>query len=234
MERAGVRYISNYGMAEAGTIASGCARPLDGSDVHLFHDSVALFGYPHQVEPAGVTVPAFNLTTLLPAASKLMLNFQMDDYGIIEERRCGCRLESYGFTTHLRQIRSYAKLSGEGVILIGTEMVRIIEEVLPAHFGGTPLDYQMMEQEDEQGLTRIYLLISPRVEIEDESAVIDVMLNALRQSSSMADAARALWQHTQTIQIKRAEPVWTGRGKLMPLHIGRHPGDVVPRKESDG
>lgn len=221
MERAGVHYISNYAMTEAGSIASGCARPADGSDVHIFKDAYALFAYPYTVEEAGITVPAFNLTTLLPTAPKLMLNVQMDDYGIIEERHCGCELETYGYTTHLRQIRSYSKLTGEGVTLIGTEMLRILEEVLPARFGGSPLDYQMMEAEDEQGFTRLYLVISPRVEIADESTVVDVMLNALRQSSPMADAARTVWQHAQTIQVKRMEPVWTGRGKLMPLHIQR-------------
>lgn len=233
MERAGVHYISNYGMAEAGSVASGCAWPIDGSDVHLFKDGFALFGYPHRVDATGTTVPAFNLTTLLPAASKLMLNFQMDDYGIIEERHCGCELEAYGYTTHLRQIRSYAKLTGEGVILIGTEMVRILEEVLPARFGGSPLDYQIMEQEDEQGFTRIFLTISPRIEIEDESTAVGVMLDALGQSSSMADAARALWQHAQTIQVRRAEPVWTDRGKFMPLHIQRRPDKALLEGEEN-
>jgi hypothetical protein len=223
MERAGVHYIPSYGMTEAGSIASGCAQPIDGSDVHLFTDAYAMFSYPYPVAGAGVTVPAFNLTTLLPTAPKLMLNAQMDDYGIIEERNCGCQLETYGYTTHLRQIRSYSKLTGEGVSLVGTEMVRILEEVLPDRFGGTPLDYQMLEQEDEQGFTRLYLVISPRVQIADESVVTGVVLNALRQSSPMADTASAVWQHAQTLQVRRMEPTWTARGKLMPLHIDRTP-----------
>ena len=63
-------------------------------------------------------------TSLLPATPKIMLNVQLDDYGLIEERHCGCPLESFGYTTHLRQIRSYSKLTGAGVTLIGTEMVR--------------------------------------------------------------------------------------------------------------
>ena len=233
MERNGVRYIPNYGMTEAGGIASGCAQPLDGSDVHLFRDAYALFAYPHTVEGAGVAVPAFNLTTLLPTAPKLMLNVQMDDYGIIEERNCGCELESYGYTTHLRQIRSYGKLTGEGVTLIGTEMVRILEEVLPERFGGSPLDYQMIEEEDEQGFTRLYLVINPRVPIMNESKVIEVMLNALSQSSAMADAARMFWQQAQTIQVKRMEPMWTGRGKLVPLHMKRRLVDSPSTKEED-
>jgi hypothetical protein len=221
LERAGVSFISNYGMVEASRIACGCAQPADVGDVHLMKDAFALFAHPYLVEGLDVTVPAFNLTTLLPTASKVMLNVQMDDYGIVEERRCGCELETYGYTTHLREIRSYSKLIGEGVTLIGNEMLHILEEVLPARFGGSPLDYQMMEQEDEQGFTRLYVLISPRIEIADEQQVIDVILNAMRESSPMADGARAVWQQMQTIRVKREEPILTGRGKLMPLHIQR-------------
>jgi hypothetical protein len=231
MERAGVRYIPNYAMTEAGSIASGCARPSDGSDVHVFKDAYALFTYPYVVEGSGITVPAFNLTTLLPTAPKLMLNVQVDDYGIIEERPCGCELGSYGYSTHLRQIRSYSKLTGEGVTLIGTEILRILEEVLPARFGGSPLDYQMMEGEDEQGFTRLYVVVGPRVEIADESTVVEVMLNSLRKSSPMADAARTVWQQARTIQVKRMEPVWTGRGKLMPLHIPQRTSNRLLRQE---
>jgi hypothetical protein len=167
-------------------------------------------------------VPAFNLTPLLPTASKVLLNVQMDDYGIVEERRCGCELETYGYTTHLRQIRSYGKLVGEGVTLIGNELLHILEEVLPARFGGTPLDYQMVEREDEQGLTRLFVLIHPRLEIADEQQVVETILNALSEASRMADAARTVWQQMQTIRVERAEPMVTARGKLLPLHIERH------------
>jgi hypothetical protein len=221
LERAGAHLISNYGMVEANRIASGCARPADAGDTHLLNDAFALFAYPYAVDGFDVRVPAFNLTTLLPTASKVMLNVQTDDYGIVEERRCGCELETYGYSTHLRQIRSYSKLTGEGVTLIGTEMLPVLEEVLPARFGGSPLDYQMVEQEDEEGFTRLYLLINPGVPIADEAQVIETILNALRESSPMADAARTVWQQMNTIQVRRAEPVLTGRGKLFPLHVER-------------
>jgi hypothetical protein len=221
IERAGVSYVPNYAMVEASRIGAGCARRADVSDVHLFKDAFVLFTYPYPVQGIGVTVPAFNLTSLLDSAPKLMLNYQGDDYGIVEERHCGCELETYGYTTHLREIRSYSKLTGEGVTLIGNEILRILEEVLPARFGGSPLDYQLLEQEDEQGFTRLYIVISPRVTIADEQAVIEALHNALRESSPMADAARTIWQQTQTIQVKRMEPVVTARGKLLPLHIQR-------------
>lgn len=217
----GARYIPVYAMTEAGAIAQGCIKPTECDDMHLSKDAYALITHSYAVPGSDIAVPAFNLTTLLDTAPKVMFNLQADDYGIAEERHCGCGLEDYGYTTHLREIRSYGKLVSEGATLIGNDMVRILEQVLPARFGGTALDYQLMEQEDEHGFTRLRLLISPRVEIADEAAVIATVLSALRDSSPMADAARRVWQQAQTIQIMRMEPVWTRSGKLLPLHIER-------------
>lgn len=221
MHRVGAQYYPNYAMAETGYLATGCVKPISVSDMHLVRDAFALITHPYLVEGFGVTVPALNLTTLLPTSPKLMLNVQMDDYGIVEERHCGCELENYGYTTHVREVQSYSKLVGEGVTLIGSEMLRILEETLPAQFGGTPLDYQMMEEEDAQGYTRLYLIVSPRVQIEDEQQVVDSVLRAMRESSPMTDAARIVWQQTDTIRVKRQEPIVSPRGKLLPLRI-RH------------
>lgn len=214
-------------MVEAIRIGAGCARAEHGDDVHLVKDAYALFTHPFPVPGFDVTVPAFNLTSLLPTASKILLNLQMDDYGIVEERHCGCDLESCGYDTHVREIRSYSKLTGEGVTLIGNEIVTVLEEVLPTRFGGSPLDYQLVEEEDEAGFTRLYLLISPRLKIEDEDQVTSALLEELRNSSSMADAARSVWQHTQTLQVARREPIVTARGKHFPLRLLSRPGREV-------
>jgi hypothetical protein len=176
-----------------------------------------------------VTVPAFDLTTLLMTAPKLMLNVQMDDYGVVEERACGCDLDSLGYATHLRQIRSYSKLKGEGVTLIGGEMLRILEEDLPARFGGGPTDYQLLEEEDPAGLTRLYLVVSPRLAIANEQEVVAFMLAALSRSSPAADAARITWQDAGTIQVRRMEPLLSGSGKLAPLHIRKQGGPAARR-----
>jgi hypothetical protein len=223
IRRSGLRFISQYNMMETSTMAFGCARSSYGSDVHLFRDSLALITHPYLVENVGITVPAFNLTTLEAASPKLMLNTQIDDYGVVEERDCGCALGDIGYTTHLRDIRSYSKLTGEGVTLIGNELQRILEETLPARFGGSLLDYQFQEQEDAQGLTRLYLAISPRLNIADEGEVVAVVLESLGKSSPMADAARAIWQRAQSIRVRRAEPVRSSRGKVLPLHMQARP-----------
>ena len=199
----------------------GCLQPAQADDIHLFKDAFACVVRPYQIPGLGSSVPAISVTTLLSAAPKVLLNFVTDDYGVIEERSCGCEFETYGYTTHIRNIRSYGKFTSEGATLIAGEMQEILEQVLPARFGGSPLDYQVIEQEDSQGLTRLYLVISPRIEIENELDAIQFVLKVLRESSSMADAARSVWQRSQTIQIQRAEPIWTSRGKLMPLHLLR-------------
>jgi len=222
MRRVGAQPVASYGSVEAVAIGLGCSRPIHVDEVHLAMDAYAMIDYPYGVPGLGVTVPAFNLTGLLDSAPKVMLNYQSDDYGIVEQRSCGCGLEAYGYTTHLHQIRSYSKLVGEGVTLIGNELLRILEEVLPARFGGTPLDFQMMEQEDAQGLTRLVLLIHPHIEIPDNAEVIRVILEALGQSSPMGASARTVWQQAQTLQIERREPIVTARSKLLPLHIQRN------------
>jgi hypothetical protein len=217
----GARLIPNYALTEAGRVGIGCVRPIDGNDLHFLKDSLALIQYPRQVPGFGFIVHAFSLTTLLPSAPKLMLNVEIDDCGLIENRSCGCPLESLGFSEHLRHIYSFHKLTGEGVTLVGSEMIRILEEVLPARFGGSPLDYQLLEEEDDKGFTRLNLLVSPKINLADEAAMIEVVLDALRQSSVAADQARAIWSQAGTLKVKRMDPVWTARGKLMSLHVAQ-------------
>ncbi len=217
----GACYVPNYTTVETLYVGTGCAQPADCNDIHLYKDALALIQYPREVPGSEVIVNAFHFTTLLLTAPKLMLNVESDDYGIVEKRSCGCPLEAYGFTDHIRHIQSFRKLTSEGVTLIGSEMIRILEEVLPSRFGGSPLDYQLIEEEDENGFTRLSLSVSPRVPIADESKVIEAILGAMEQSSTAANLARAFWGQAKTLRIKRMEPIWTARGKLMPLHLER-------------
>ena len=223
LNQVGARWIPMYWFTEAGCVGQGCARPADGNDIHFFKDGLALIQHAREVPGSEITVNAFHFTTLLPTAPKFLLNVESDDYGVVEQRSCGCALESYGFTDHLRHIRSFRKLTAEGVTLVGSEMIRILEEVLPARFGGSPLDYQFIEEEDEGGFTRLNLLVSPKIRLGDEAAVIETVLDALGQGRAAGDSDRAIWKQAKTLRVKRQEPVWTARGKLMPLHMAKNP-----------
>lgn len=221
IQQSGARVFSTYGMAEIGRVAMGCANPLDTNDTHFLYDAFAMHTHPIAVPQFEMSVPAFHFTTLLPTTPKIMLNVVSDDYGRVEQRACGCLWDELGYRTHLREIRSINKLTGEGVTLIGTELETILEHVLPARFGGSPLDYQLQEREDARGFTRLSLVISPQLKIDDHAQVLETFLNALDGLSANGRATRAVWEMAHTIQIERAEPFWTARGKFYPLYLSK-------------
>ena len=217
----GARYFPTYGFSEAGRIGMGCARPSSSNDLHLLTDTCAVVPFNREAPGSGRLVPAFNVTTLLPTSPKILINAESDDYGVVEERSCGCPLGDLGLTTHVSEIRSFRKLTGEGVTLVGSEMLHILEEVLPSRFGGTALDYQLMEEEDDRGFTRISLVVSPGVSIADEAAVVKGFLDALGKESVGAGICGINLAQAGAIRIKRMQPVLTGRGKLLPLSTYR-------------
>lgn len=215
----GARPIPGYHMSELGPIAFACARPVDDNDVHLLRDHLAVIQAQRRVPGFDLEVSAFLFTTLLPTAPKLLVNFEGDDYGTLEERSCGCPWEQFGMTLHLRNIRSYRKLTGEGMTLVGSELERILDEVLPKRFGGSPLEYQMVEEEDTEGMTRLTLVVDPKVPLADETAVIDCILEEIGQLEGYQGMAGAIWKQADTLRIRREAPQWSQRGKLNPLQI---------------
>ncbi|HWO43954.1 MAG TPA: hypothetical protein VNO43_19350 [Candidatus Eisenbacteria bacterium] len=151
-----------------------------------------------------------------------MLKVESDDYGVLEMRSCGCPLEAYGYTEHLRQIRSFSKFAGEGVTLIGGETIRILEEVLPARFGGGPLDYQLLEEEDDRGFTRLSLVDNPSVAIVRDQDVVECVLAAIKEHAE-DEMIPAIWKQAERLRIKRIPPLLTERGKMIPLRRLLHP-----------
>jgi hypothetical protein len=221
----GARYLPSYHVTELGSVGTPCLRPVDVNDHHLRTDHLAVVQRRRAVPGTDAEVDAFLFTTLLPSAPKLAINVESDDYGVVERRACGCPWEAAGLAFHVRGIRSFRKLTGEGMTLIGSDVLHLLEEELPARFGGSPTDYQLVESEDERGLTRLSLLVSPRVALESEAAVLAALAQGLAAASPAADMARATWAAAGTLRIERREPIWTGRGKLMPLHVAsRTPG----------
>ena len=85
------------------------------NDQHFMEDHLAMIQASRTVPGFSIEVPAFCYTSLLTSAPKLLLNVESDDYGTVDQRSCGCTWETLGFPTHLRDIRSFRKLTGEGV-----------------------------------------------------------------------------------------------------------------------
>lgn len=212
-EATGARVIPGYGVAEmGGPVAYGCARPEHVDDVHLFTDLFALVLRERVQE--GVPVASFLFTSLHPVAPKVLLNVEVDDTGVVEQRPCGCFMGEVGLMTHLHDIRSFSKVTAHGMNVLNVDLVRVLEEVLPGRFGGSPVDYQFLEEEN--GLT---LLIDPRVGDVDEVEVISALLAELRKGRPAYQLTADLWQRAEAIRVERRAPVLTWRGKVLPLHF---------------
>ncbi|MDX1382582.1 MAG: hypothetical protein R3190_03005, partial [Thermoanaerobaculia bacterium] len=216
---AGATSIVSYSMSECGQVGSACLRPSGVNDQHLRRDHLGVIQWPRQVGDR--EVQALLLTSLMTTAPRVLLNVEIDDYGIVEERRCGCPLDDLGLHTHVRDVRSFKKLTAEGVTLVGSDMEHVIEEILPSRFGGSAFDYQLIEDEDDDGRTRIVIRVSPAVGEIDEEALLGAVLAGLERASVSSDLAVRLWNQTGAIRVERAEPHHGGRGKLLPLHSTR-------------
>ncbi|MCC6712883.1 MAG: hypothetical protein IT344_05915 [Candidatus Dadabacteria bacterium] len=213
----GANAASRYSMAELGNLGFPCADGLAFDDIHLMTDKVAVIQREKKLGAGEISVNGFVYTTILPHCPKIMLNVESDDYADIEERDCGCTFGELGFRTHLTNIRSYEKLTSGGVTFLGAELLRLIDEVLPGAFGGRPTDYQLSEDE-EGGLTKVSILISPRVGEVNERAVIRETVSFLGRFPG-GDIMSDQWVQGGTLRVVRREPYTTASAKILPLHI---------------
>lgn len=218
IESVGARAVSNYTMTEIGRIGLACAEPTALDDLHLLTNHLAAIQRERVTRADGASVNALLFTALSASAPKVMLNVESDDYGTLETRECGCLLGRLGLTRHLHGIRSYEKLTSEGMTFIGSDLIALVDEVLPGRFGGHPTDYQLVERE-VGGLPQVSVVISPTVGPLDPRAVLDVVFESLSSGpayrSMMADA----WRGADTLLVERREPYTTSGGKILTLHI---------------
>ena len=220
MERVGASAIPRYGAIGVGT---GCANPLYTDEVHVSQHKLALISHPKPLTDYGVPIQPLLFTTLYPypLARRMLLNVDHGDYATLERRDCGCALEKVGLTLHLHHIRSYEKFTSEGMNYFGTDLFELLENVIPSEFGGGAGDYQLVEEEDSTGQTRLTLLVHPEVGKLDEDRLLSRLMEGLAQGSRGNRFMSKLWQDAGTFRIKREIPFASPRGKILPLQI-RH------------
>jgi hypothetical protein len=149
-----------------------------------------------------------------------MINVDCGDYSAVTTRSCGCLFDRLGYTTHLHTVRSYDKLTGEGMNFLGDDLHRLIEEVLPAHFGGSPMDYQLVETEsDDGGLPRVQIVVSPAVGQVSEAELVATVVTFLNKVPGASGDFGRRWQEAGTLRVARREPYATGATKVLPLHL---------------
>jgi hypothetical protein len=108
-------------------------------------------------------------------------------------------------------------LTGHGMTLVGTDIVRILEEVLPGKFGGSATDYQLVEGEASDQ-TKLTLRVSRRVELASLEDVKGCFLQELRVYFGGETASRLL-RDAGAMEVLHEDPIATGRGKVLSLHL---------------
>jgi hypothetical protein len=223
MRAAGVDAVPDYGSAESGgVVAYGCLSPEAPDDVHVYHDLHAA------VQPGPEGLPALParavcLSSIRLTSPLVLLNVSMGDQAVLESRSCGCPLERLGWRTHLHTIRSFEKLTAGGVTFQDADVVRVLEETLPARFGGGPLDYQLIEEEAPDGRPGLRLVVHPRLGSLPADAIAGAFLDAISTGGGAARVAGTLWQETGLLRVERRPPLSTRGGKILHVHAA-HPG----------
>ena len=218
---AGARVGCHYSVSEIGRLGIWCPEGEAIDDVHLVEDKIAVLQRPQTVAGGERTVDALVFTTLVPSVPKLALNVEVDDYGVLERRPCGCVLHAAGNDLHLHTIRSHEKLTSEGTTFMGEDLVVLVDELLPRRFGGSPTDWQLVEEE-ENGLPRVTIVARPELGPLDENEVLAAVLSHFETGSDHGNrAAAGLWRDGGTLRVARREPYRTVTSKVLPLHVVR-------------
>jgi hypothetical protein len=218
----GASAVPFYSFTETGNIGVGCAQPLCPDEVHLNQTLITAVLRPSPLSLADAVIRPLLFTTVYPRAGRMLLNVANGDYGVLEARDCGCALEAAGLRVHLHHIRSYDKFTSEGMNYFFGDLQEFFEKTLPAEYGGGPGDYQLLEEEDDTGQTRLTLRVHPQAgEIETENLLKRVREELGRGSRGRAFQAR-VWDQAGTFRVRRDAPVASPRGKILPLHFRRN------------
>jgi hypothetical protein len=219
IEDYGCKAFSLYGCNELMIIGQGCANAVKPDDMHFCKDKLAVIQCTRKVEHSDTEVESFLFSTLLKSSPKIFLNTEIGDYGHIEARECGCAFGKMGFNEHIHTIRSFEKLTAEGATFVGSDLIPLIQSTLPSEFGGDATDYQFLEEADEEGIPRMYVLVSPDLGEIDEDKLKRLVFEALTAGEYSHTYSRSYWSQAGTLRVRRMNPIPTARGKIVPLQI---------------
>lgn len=211
-----------YSSMESGPIGYGCLAPSAPDDTHLLHDMSAVVGA-GEAGPAGLPTDALFVTSIRPTASPVLLNVALGDQAIVESRTCGCPMEALGWTRHIHSVRSYEKLTVAGMTFLDVDVIRVLEVVLPGRFGGAATDYQLVEEEGDEGRGRLTLRVHPGVGPVPPGPVAEVFLDALSHGSFAGRVMTAAWRNAKLLRVVQEPPATTPSGKIQHLHSARPP-----------
>jgi phenylacetate-coenzyme A ligase PaaK-like adenylate-forming protein len=141
---AGLNAFPYYAATETGFIAASCGNRIYPDDMHVYTDRYAVIQRHRKTAIGEHSVNTYLLTSLSSNTGKVLLNTEIGDFGRLNIERCSCLLGNLGMDVHISEVRSYDKLTGEGMTLLGSELDKIVGEMIEKA-GGSPDDYQFWE-----------------------------------------------------------------------------------------
>jgi hypothetical protein len=226
---AGMRAVPSYGSSDTGTaMGHGCLSPMWPDDMHLFDDLFAVI-QPDTSSSFSLPTGALLFTSLGAAAPLILVNVMLGDQAVLVERTCGCAVERGGWTRHLHTVRSFEKLTVGGMNLLDADLIGILDEVLPARFGGAPTHYQLIEEQGPNGQPRLRLLVDPAVGPVDPDAVVEAFLGAVSRGSGMERMTALTWRAGGFVTVERRSPESRRGDKI--LHLVSRPAGPLPAGE---
>ena len=214
IESAGLKVLHYYASTEGGLIGASCGKGDYPGDMHICFDRFAVIQRTRETAVGGYKVDSFLLTYLSKNVGKILLNTDMGDFGKLTIKPCDCLFGRLGMNVHVSEVRSYDKLTCEGMTLLGSQIYENVGEVVE-EAGGGPDDYQFWETYDNAGLAKLVVAVSPKIRRLNEENFTAAILNKMR--SKNITVTSQFWEQAKTLQLVRAYPEMTKKFKLLPI-----------------
>jgi len=217
IRRTGAAAVPRFMAMECGYIAYGCLKPSFPDELHVMSDMHAVIQPDARNQSPGIPPNALFLSSLRPTAPFILLNVSLGDQAETLPGSCGCPLEKLGWTQRIHRVRSYEKMTSGGMTFLDTDILKVLEEALPSRFGGSLLDYQIVEEEDASGKPRLKLVIDPSLGPLDSRTVADFFLEAIGPGSGAERVMSLQWRESGFLSIERKPPEKASSGKI--IHV---------------
>ncbi|MFO1429191.1 MAG: hypothetical protein U1F76_03485 [Candidatus Competibacteraceae bacterium] len=201
----GAKVFPRYITTESGLVGAACPHHNGTDDMHLYKDRLAVIEREERLF----------YTSLTAHAGKIMLNTDLGDCGELTTKPCNCLFGELGFDQHLSNVRSNQKLTVEGMTLLASELYRAISVAVETA-GGGPDSYQIRQKQDESGLSKLVITLSPDVSGVEEAKLVEAVLAHLQRGRPASALAADVWRQAATLQIVRERPQLSRGHKLLP------------------
>jgi len=200
IESSGARVYPRYIATETGLIAAACPHGEPPDDMHVYLDRVAVLP---PKDGGGLLY-----TTLLPGAGKILLNTDIGDGGVLSKKACPCLFGSLGMDVHVHEVRSWERITIEGMTVSVYELDAALGRAA-SDAGGNPDDVRFQEVHDARGFGRLRIVVGPSLGDVDETRLVDGLFRNLEGRDPGHRMTARIWRQAGSVEVVRGRPEYT-------------------------